>query len=64
MKKIIYFGLVFIGLATTSCKSTIASTISTPISVSENIRPLDADITVDVNKKNIRTIKCTVFSML
>ena len=51
MKKIIYFGLVFIGLATTSCKSTIAITISTPISVSENIRPLDADITVDVNKK-------------
>ena len=51
MKKIIYFGLAVIVLATTSCKSTIASTISTPISVTENIRPLDADITVDVNKK-------------
>jgi hypothetical protein len=29
----------------------MASTISTPISVTENIRPLDADVTVNVNKK-------------
>ena len=51
MKKIIFLGLVSIGLLSISCKSTVASTISTPLSVTENIRPLDADITVDVNKK-------------
>jgi|LauGreDrversion4_2_1035121.scaffolds.fasta_scaffold83442_3 hypothetical protein len=51
MKKFIFLGLVSIGLLSISCKSTVASTISTPLSVTENIRPLDADITVDVNKK-------------
>jgi hypothetical protein len=52
MKQIIYLGLSIIALTTTtSCKSTMASALSTPISVSENIRPLDADITVDINKK-------------
>ena len=34
-----------------SCKSTLASATSTPLSVTENIRPLDADITVDVEKE-------------
>jgi len=42
--------LVFVSL-TYSCKSTLASTTSTPISVSENIHPLDADISVDTSTK-------------
>jgi len=51
MKKIIFIGLALFALVATSCKSTVASTKSTPMSVTANIRPLDADITVDVTKK-------------
>ena len=51
MKKIIFIGLALFALAATSCKSTVASATSTPMSVTANIRPLDADITVDVTKK-------------
>lgn len=51
MKKIIYFGIAICCLVLTSCKSTLASATSTPISVGENIRPFDADISVDVTKK-------------
>lgn len=51
MKKIIYLGFTIVGLVLTSCKSTVASATSTPISVGENIRPFDADISVDVSKK-------------
>ncbi len=36
---------------TVSCKSTLASATSTPLSVNENIHPLDADITVDTDMK-------------
>jgi hypothetical protein len=43
--------ILALALVTTSCKSTLAGTISTPISVGENIRPLDADVSVDVTKK-------------
>ncbi len=51
MKKIILMGLGSFVLFATSCKSTLASATSTPMSVKANIRPLDADISVDVNKK-------------
>ena len=51
MKKIIFIGLALFALVATSCKSTLASATSTPLSVTENIRPLDSDITVDVTKK-------------
>ena len=51
MKKIIFLPIVMLCLVFTSCKSTLTGTLSTPISVSENIRPLDADISVDVTKK-------------
>lgn len=51
MKKIIFIGLALFALVATSCKSTVASATSTPLSVTENIRPLDADISVDVTKK-------------
>lgn len=36
---------------TVSCKSTLASATSTPLSVRENIHPLDADISVDTDMK-------------
>ena len=51
MKKIILMGLASFVLFATSCKSTLASATSTPIAVTEKIRPLDADISVDVSKK-------------
>jgi hypothetical protein len=51
MKKMLLLPILALALVTTSCKSTLAGTISTPISVGENIRPLDADVTVDVTKK-------------
>ena len=50
MKKLL-FGCLITLFATTSCKSTLASVSSTPLAVTENIRPLDADISVDVNTK-------------
>lgn len=50
MKKILLcFGILSMILLS-SCKSTLASTTSTPLALKENIRPLDADITVDVEK--------------
>lgn len=51
MKKIILLPIAILFLFLTSCKSTLAGVVSTPISVTSNIRPLDADVTVDVNKK-------------
>lgn len=51
MKKILLLLSVVSVLLMTSCKSTLASATSTPLSVTENIRPLDADITVDTEKE-------------
>ena len=47
--KLLVLSLITISLS--SCKSTIMSASSTPLSVKENIRPFDADISVDVSKK-------------
>ncbi len=51
MKKIILLPIAMLFLFLASCKSTVAGVVSTPISVASSIRPLDADVTVDVNKK-------------
>jgi hypothetical protein len=45
------FLLTIVLTLTYSCKSTLASATSTPISVRESIHPLDADITVDTDSK-------------
>jgi hypothetical protein len=51
MKKTILLLSTLFVLFTTSCKSTLASATSTPLAVTEDIRPLDADITVDTKNK-------------
>ena len=51
MKKTSLLTSVLFTLLLTGCSSTLIGVPSTPIIVSSNTRPLDADITVDVNKK-------------
>lgn len=51
MKKIILLPIALLMLSLTSCSLHMAGVLSTPISVNSNIRPLDADVSVDVTKK-------------
>jgi hypothetical protein len=51
MKKIILLPIAILLLSLTGCKSSFSGVSSTPISVGSNIRPLDADVSVDVSKK-------------
>ena len=50
MKKRLLFCFA-IAICTLSCKSSVASATSTPLSVTENIHPLDADISVNTETK-------------